>query len=120
MPEQLVDLTLETVAGGAATELFNAELDKVLANIQDPNTDPKMVRVVKLEVRIKPAPDRESAQLLVSASSKISASMPATDNVYLGMRDGRLVAVTRDPRQGDMFTPTDDVLPLNAKKGLTR
>lgn len=116
MDNQLVDLTLETVAGGAAVELFNAELEKVLQNIHDPNTDEKMVRVVRLEVRIKPTPDRESAQVLVSASSKVSASKPASDNVYLGMRNGRLVAVTRDPRQRDMFTPADDVLPLNRKK----
>lgn len=113
-----VDVSLETVAGGAAVELFNAELVKVLANIADPNTDAKAVRVIKLEVRVKPTENREAAQILVAASSKLSASKPAGDNVYLGVRDGALVAVTIDPRQGDMFQPSDDVIPLrDAKKG---
>ncbi len=112
----LVELSLETVAGGAALELFDRELYEVLQNIQDPNTDPEAVRSVKVEVLIKPTKDRESAAVALKVTSKAAPTKAISDLVYMGRRDGRLVAVTRDPRQGDMFGGTPDVLPLRPKE----
>jgi len=41
-------VSLETLKGGAAVQLFDEELQKVLANIMDPNTEAGAVRSVRL------------------------------------------------------------------------
>jgi len=38
-------INLATLAGGAAQERFNYELQKVLENISDANTEPKTKRI---------------------------------------------------------------------------
>lgn len=112
----LVELSLATVAGGAAVELFDRELRIVLDNIQDPNTEAEAVRKVTLEVLIKPTKDRESAAVLLKVTGKSSGTKPVADLVYMGMRHGRLVAITKDPQQPDMFDQeTGEVLPLRAR-----
>ena len=40
--ENIIDLN--KFAGGALSEKVNTELEKILQNIQDPNTDPEKVR----------------------------------------------------------------------------
>ena len=45
-----MNLNLAEMANGAFMEQFNIELKKVLANIADPNTDPKKARKITLVV----------------------------------------------------------------------
>lgn len=117
----LVELSLATVAGGAAMELFDRELRLVLDNIQDPNTEAEAVREVTLKLQIKPTKDRESAAVLLKVSGKSSGTKPVADLVYMGMRHGKLVAVTKDPSQPDMFdSETGEVIPLRAHPQTTR
>lgn len=66
MPE--VKLNLDTLQGGAARELFEIELQKVLRNIADPNTKPDAVRKLTLEVTIKPNEKRSMLYVAVKAS----------------------------------------------------
>lgn len=116
----LVELSLATVAGGAAVELFDRELRLVLDNIQDPNTDAESVREVNLKLQIKPTKDRESAAVLLKVTGKSSGTKPIADLVYMGIRHGRLVAVTKDPSQSDMFdAETGEVIPLRARPHTT-
>lgn len=49
---QEVPVTLVSIGGGAAVELFDIELERVLANIKDVNTDPKTRRRITLVVDI--------------------------------------------------------------------
>lgn len=62
-------MTLSTIAGGALEELFGAELTRVLANIQDVNTDPKAKRVITFRLEFAPAEDREMTDIKVSCAS---------------------------------------------------
>ena len=59
--------TLTEIGRGAAVERFDLELQKVLDNIQDPNTDPKKARSVFLKFTITPYPntDPEKARSVV-------------------------------------------------------
>lgn len=113
----LTELSLSTAAGGAAEELFDHELRKVLDNIQDPNTQADAIREVTLRLRIKPNEDRTSAEMTLLVVSKVAGVKPVADLVYMGMRHGRLVAVTRDPAQQDIFGEgDDDVLPMTGTR----
>lgn len=104
---ELSKVDLATLAGGAAPELFQHELDKVLENIQDPNTEATAKRKVKLEVVIQPGEDRDHADVSLSVSAKLAPHKPATGPMYMGEKDGELVAVAYDPRQGDFFADED-------------
>jgi uncharacterized protein YuzE len=67
---KIVDLN--DFADGAMAERFNQELQKVLDNIIDPNTDPKKVRKVTLTVSINSNDKRELANVSVQAKSTMS------------------------------------------------
>lgn len=116
---ELKEITLETVAGGAAPERFQKEWNRLLANAQDPNTDPETVRSVTVTVKVKPRPDRDSAALVLEVTSKLAPSAPVADLIYMGRDGDRFVAVGRDPRQKELFTRDDEegsVLPINRDK----
>lgn len=81
MPE--VKLNLDTLQGGAARELFEIELQKVLRNIADPNTKPDAVRKLTLEVTIKPNEKRSMLYVAVKASSKLVAMRPSESMAVL-------------------------------------
>lgn len=53
-------VSFDTLAGGAVKERFHQELDKVLANIMDPNTDANAVRGLTLSIKLKPHKDNRS------------------------------------------------------------
>lgn len=117
MSGDYTDVTLESMAEGAAGELFQRELDRVLENIQDPNTDAEAKRSVVLEFVIRPENEREGAKISVQASSKLAAPKPHVATMYMGERDGKVVAVTSSLRQRDMFQAQDDsVTPMPARR----
>jgi hypothetical protein len=114
-------VTLETVGGGAAGELFAREFEKVLANIQDPNTDAQAVREVNVKVRIKPGADRESSDTYVIVTSKLAGIKPVKRTMYLATRNGKLVATEFDPKQPGLFDAGgSEVLPINRGKEATK
>jgi len=98
MSEEVV-LNLENLGGGAAAELFNAELQHALDNIADPNTKPDQVREVTLKLKVKPSENRRSATIEVAASSKLAPVRPHSDVIYIGKKHGKNVATGSDARQ---------------------
>ena len=120
MPEkEMKDVTIETVAGGAIPERFEHAWDQVLKNILDPNTDPKEVRSVTIEVAVKPGGERDIGAIKLSVRAKLAPPKPVMGTVYIGERAGQPVAVTYDPKQSDMFR--DDagdgaVRPISSKR----
>lgn len=109
MVEQLADLL--TICNGAAVEKFFAELEKVKANIKDPNTEADDVRTIVLKFRFAPDKDRERVIVDCKADSRLSATRASGDVMFLGKRDGELVATVVHP-QGD---PRQGVLTLGRK-----
>jgi len=93
-------VTLMTLGNGAAHELFQEELTKVVENILDVNTAPTSVREVKLLVRIKPDENsRQAADVEISCSSKTAPIKSVGSRFYLGRREGQVVAVEHNPEQ---------------------
>jgi uncharacterized protein YuzE len=69
-------IDLATFAGGALQERMNIDVNKVLENVMDPNTDSGKARSVTLKITFKPNEARNVAN--VTVTSKISVS-PAKD-----------------------------------------
>jgi len=105
-------VTLDTIGGGALSELFEAELARVLANIADPNTDQASKRVITIQVAFKPNRDRDSADVDLKCQSKLAGIQTVSSVVYMGRKEGKLIAVESDPRQSRLF---DDERPLATK-----
>jgi hypothetical protein len=74
MSKHIIDLN--TFAEGALAERFNSELQRVLENIADPNTDAAKTRKVTLTVSLKGDNERDVVKTTVIAKSTI---VPAKD-----------------------------------------
>lgn len=109
-------VTLDTIGGGALSELFGAELARILTNIADPNTDPKAKRAVNITVSFKPNRDRDVADVELTCSSKLAGIMTVSTQLFMGRHQGKLIAVENDPRQSSLF---DQARPLAAVAGFT-
>lgn len=96
-------VTLDTIGGGALGELFATELARILANIADPNTDPKVKRAVTITVGFKPNRDRDVADVELKCHSKLAGIMTVSTQLFMGKHQGKLIAVENDPRQSELF-----------------
>ena len=84
------EISLETIGGGAAPELFKRELDAVLQNIVDLNTAPKAKRKITVEIVISPTEDRAMGEVQINCYSKMARVKPAAATMYL-MNKGKHV-----------------------------
>ncbi len=97
--------TLCEIGRGAAVERFDLELQKVLDNIQDPNTDPKKARSVVLTFTITPDEDRGVGKYAIDAQAKLAPIKAHPGRVFLGRdQDGHGVASEEHPNQTEMDT----------------
>lgn len=92
-------ITLANLGGGAAVEKFEDELNKVIENILDPNTDPGAKRSIRLDVTIKPTSDRKFGQVDIVAAAKLAPAIAFETQAFFGRVQGELVAYEDNPRQ---------------------
>jgi hypothetical protein len=118
MEEQPV--TLFTLANGAAAELFDEELTKVVQNILDPNTEADTVREISLKVRIVPDDTRRMASVSVQVVSKIGPIIGAATQFFFGKRAGQCFAVEANPSQGQLFDKPAKPIGVNFETGKVR
>lgn len=79
--EKIIDLN--EFADGAAAEKFNNEMQKILDNIADLNTDPEKIRTVTLTVKIKPSENRQTANVSVSAKSALAPAKEVSSTILM-------------------------------------
>lgn len=124
---QASSVSLANIGNGAALERFDHELKKVLANIKDPNTDPKKARKITLEIVLQPHGDRLGMQAHISCNSKLASvpAVPAGTIFMLKNEEGEIQAYSHDIRQDSLFkeeTPAaeqhDNVLPMQVAKAV--
>jgi hypothetical protein len=116
---KLEDLTLGGLANGAAEELFQRELKKTIANIQDPNTDYRKGRTVSVKVDIIPTSEnRNEAQIKVYATCSLAPGRPASSTAFFGVEDGEIVVREFDPQQ--MTIGEDTTGEETGPKGIVR
>src|SRR5262245_44360057 len=108
-------LSLETLGHGAAVEMFNDELSKVLDNILDPNTTATAARSVTLTFTIKPDEDRTYGPGTIEVTTKFAPRKGVGVPVYIGRRAGKAVATERDQRQ--MSFDDGNVFPMGGQHG---
>jgi hypothetical protein len=98
-------LTLASLGKGAVLELFDRELQRVLENISDINTNPRTKREIQIKVIFEPEDkDREIAYATVEFTTKLAGVNPTKpQTLYIGKKDGKLVAVAENLRTPTLF-----------------
>ena len=102
-------VTLASIGGGAADELFINALSKVLDNIQDPNTKATDTREIALKFKVTTDEERKVGKIEVSCATKLAGVRGMAVAVYLGQQDGVNVAV-ESPRQEELFPTAKSLL----------
>ena len=104
-------MSLVNIKDGAAIELFDNALEKVIENIHDINTTVD-AREITLKITVKPLDENRNVIVYgVKCSSKLSGQEALKGVADITIEKGRLIAVCRKERQ--------ERLPLNvtAMKG---
>jgi len=104
-----MDFSLETIGLGAVSERFEEEMEKLIENVLDPNTDIKKIREITIKLKIKPAlENRERCSLETIVSSKLAPAKALASHIHIGISaDGEMNAVEDTPRQGNLFPDPD-------------
>lgn len=105
-------VTLDTIGQGALVELFDAELARVLDNIQDPNTDAKMKRTITVKVTFAPNENRDVTDVNLTCGSKLAGIKTVSTRLFVGKSKGKLIAVENDPRQTTLFDQQARPVPI--------
>jgi len=89
---------LEKIQNGVVMELFDEELEKVLANIEDENTVANTERSITIKIAIKPDKTRRTAEIKTQVSSSLAKVKPAESFLFFDRDEkGKFTAYTDDP-----------------------
>jgi hypothetical protein len=92
------ELNLAEFGNGALEEKFQAELDRVLKNIADPNSaDGK--REINIKVTLTPNAKRSSMDIDVQTTSKLQPDVPFATQAFIGRVGARHAAWEHNPDQ---------------------
>lgn len=90
---------LDELMDGALTERFNYEMERVLNNVFDLNTDPKKKRQISIVIDIAPNERRDAADFRVDVKSKLAAPMAIAQTVMIYQDDDGNVTATEISNQ---------------------
>lgn len=102
-------LNLTEMAEGAFMEQFNIELKKVLANIVDPNTDPKKARKITLTATLKSDENRDVINFEVQSKANLVPAKPIATKIIVDREnDGSIVAAElKSGNKGQTYMDND-------------
>jgi hypothetical protein len=76
-------LTISNLQNGAVVERADWELQKILKNIADPNTDPLKKRELTIKLSIKPDETRKISDIEITCSSKVAPAKPIKTRMFM-------------------------------------
>lgn len=77
-------LRLEELAGGALQEKTNAAMQRVLENMQDPNTPYKVKRGITIKIGFTQNEERDDAVVEMSVETKLAPASPVRTMMAIG------------------------------------
>jgi hypothetical protein len=101
----------EQFAGGALVAKINQEVEKVVQNIYDPNTDAKKARKLTVTLTFKPSEGRNLASVEIQAKAALQPAKPTSTTIMIDrdMDTGMVVASElRNKLPGQMEVNIDD------------
>lgn len=110
-----IKLTVENLYNGGVMERIQEEVQRVIANISDPNTEAKKPRKIKMEMTIKPNEQRNTAEVVVSTSSVLQAPRPIETSIMIEFDPRTGVLGASEIPHGE--NPAQNTLPNTMTKG---
>ncbi len=105
-------LSMANLREGAAEELFADALALVLKNMQDPNTDWKKPRQIRMTFTFAQDEARKMAAVDVDCTTKMPSVKPVSTVIYVGQDKGKLAAVEAPPQRDFFQTPAGRPQPV--------
>lgn len=96
-------VTISTIGNGVLHELFDRELERVVADILDLNSEAEAKRTITIKVSIFPDENRGFGSVDLEVSSTLGKPKPAGSLMYFGRKNGQIIAVENTPQQSEMF-----------------
>ena len=91
-------IELQTIQNGAVLDLFDNELSKVIANIEDENTVANQERSITIKIAIKPDKTRRTGEVKVQAFATLAKVKPAESLLFFDRdKAGEFSAYEDDP-----------------------
>lgn len=110
-----IELTVKNLYNGGVMERIQEEIQRVIANISDPNTEAKKPRKVKMEMTIKPNEQRNTAEVVVSTSSVLQSPRPIETSIMIEFDPRTGVLGASEIQSGE--NPAQNTLPNTMNKG---
>jgi hypothetical protein len=113
------EVSLLTIARGAAVEVFDRLMQDVLRNVADPATEAETTRKITIEIALHPNEDRTAMVTGVQGKAALAPlrQVPTTLYTTAHKKNGRYVAVEYDPKQSSLLRPQEKPEPLRAVAG---
>ncbi len=90
---QINKIALATLANGALEELFENELDKIIENINDPNTSIKKARKIAIELKFLPIDDnRDLIGVEINTKTTLAPTEGTSTKMIIGEEGDKLIA----------------------------
>lgn len=87
------NVELQDLVGGALQEKFARSFEKVIANLQDPNTPYKNKRQIQITLKFQQNENRDDVQIDIEVTEKLSPQAPMKTAFCVG----------KDLRTGDIY-----------------
>lgn len=103
------EISLDTLANGGLRERFEDGLQRLLQNIQDPNTDPKATRKLSVILTWKPDKERYAAGVGIEVKVSLADHEGLATTIFMGF-DGLKVVARENDLQRSLFEGQQQVL----------
>jgi len=102
-------INLQDLSNGAVAERIDIELQKVLENIADPNTDPKKPRKLQVVLTFKADDNRDIAALTTQVKSTLVPARPSETKIILDYDErGKVTgAELKSGQKGQLYIDQD-------------
>lgn len=89
-----MNVELKDLVGGALQEQFSKAFDKVVENLQNPNTSYRNTRKITIELKFTQNEARDDVKCAVSVTEKLAAQSPLETGFAIGtdLRTGKVYA----------------------------
>lgn len=116
MRNELSKLTIDTVARGAAAELFDHAMAEVVENILDENRSPGETRKITLTFDIKPNKDLSAANINVQVKTSLAPVVKTESVMFIRKERGKAKAYAHNFDENEMFDEEGNVKSIADKK----
>lgn len=108
MRDEMFEVNIGNLNNGKVVEAIHHAIEKVIANIRDPNTNPEQKRTLTLKLVWKPSRERDYAKVLAKVETNLAGLEPTEGSVHISGINGQVHAYIRDIAQDELFNEKQD------------